>query len=74
MWNWLNAFRTGNKLTVPTRWLAPSENPWGLPVLDCSQNACSMMSTTSDVEIAMVERWIKEGVAKLVLFCNSVGI
>ena len=53
MWNWLNAFRTGNKLTVPARWLAPSENPWGLPVLDCSQNACSMMSTTSDVEIAM---------------------
>jgi hypothetical protein len=52
MWNWLNALRTRNKLTVAARWLDASENRWGLAVLDCSQNAGSMMSTTSDAEIA----------------------
>jgi hypothetical protein len=52
MWNWLNALRMQNRLTVPARWLDPGENPWGLRVLDCSQNACSMMSTTTDAEIA----------------------
>lgn len=52
MWNWLNRLRTRNIQTVPARWLNPSENPWGLPVLDCSQNAYSMMSTTSNAEIA----------------------
>lgn len=52
MWNWLNALRTRSRQNVPARWLDPSENSWGLPVLDCSQNACSMMSTTSNIEIA----------------------
>jgi hypothetical protein len=51
MWNWLNALRTRNRQTLPTRWLDASENPWGLAVLDCSQYAGSMMSTTSDAEI-----------------------
>jgi hypothetical protein len=52
MWNWITALRKQKRQAVPARWLDPGENPWGLRLLDCSQNACSMMSTAADPEIA----------------------
>jgi hypothetical protein len=37
---------------VPARWLSPTENPWGVEVLDCTANAATMISTTESAEIA----------------------
>jgi len=51
MRNWLNPFHSQAKQKIPARWLAPSENRWGLVVLDCTQNACTMMSTSKSIEI-----------------------
>ncbi len=51
MRNWLNPFHSQAKQKIPARWLAPSENRWGLVVLDCTQNACTMMSTSRSIEI-----------------------
>jgi hypothetical protein len=52
MWNWLHANRSQSKQKTPARWLAPSDNPWGLVVLDCTQFACTMISFTANSEIA----------------------
>ena len=52
MWNWFHAIRSRSKQKVAARWLAPSENPWGLAVLDCTQFACTMISFTDSIEIA----------------------
>jgi hypothetical protein len=52
LWNWLRPTDSRSKQKAAIRWLAPSENRWGLQVLDCTQFASTMMSFTSDVEIA----------------------
>lgn len=49
---WLRATDSPSKQKAAIRWLAPSENRWGLEVLDCTQYANTMMSFTGDVEIA----------------------
>jgi hypothetical protein len=49
LWNWL---RPAKRHTQSARWLAPSENPWGLAVLDCSYSATTTLSTTKSPEIA----------------------
>jgi hypothetical protein len=49
---WLSSIVPPKKQKVSARWLQPNENPWGLPVLDCSQYAKGMMSTTSSFEVA----------------------
>jgi hypothetical protein len=49
---WLRTILPPKQHGVPARWLRPSENLWGLLVLDCTQNAAGMISTTRSPEIA----------------------
>ncbi len=51
MWNWLRAIHPQPEQKIAARWLAPSENPWGLVVLDCTQFASTMMSVTESIEV-----------------------
>jgi hypothetical protein len=50
IWRWL---RPAKRRQMAARWLAPSENPWGISVLDCSYSANNSLSTTKSPEIAM---------------------
>lgn len=52
MWDWLPKFRSKTERKVTARWLTPSQNPWGLVVLDCSYIAHTAMSFTPSREIA----------------------
>jgi hypothetical protein len=41
-----------NSALAQVKWLEPNEGPFGIEVLDCSSYATSMLSTTSDPQIA----------------------
>ena len=49
---WIPSTAPPSNQKMTARWLQPSENPWRLPVLDCTQYADGMMSFTGNPEIA----------------------